>query len=41
MDIHEIVWVGVDWIDLSEDWDKWQALVNTLKDPLGPTTVLW
>jgi hypothetical protein len=19
---------GIDWIDLAEDWDRWQALVN-------------
>jgi hypothetical protein len=27
-DLREIVWGGMDWIDLAEDRDQWRALVN-------------
>jgi hypothetical protein len=30
MDLGEIGWDDVDWIDLAEDRDRWRALVNTL-----------
>jgi hypothetical protein len=30
MDLREIRCGGMDWIDLSEDRDKWRALVNTV-----------
>jgi hypothetical protein len=30
MDIREIVWNCVDWIDLAQDRDQWRALVNTV-----------
>jgi hypothetical protein len=30
MDLTEIGWDGVDWIDLVQDRDQWRALVNTL-----------
>jgi hypothetical protein len=30
MDLREIGWGGVDWIDLAQDRDKWRALVNTV-----------
>jgi hypothetical protein len=30
MDIKEIVWSGMDWIDLAQDGDQWRALVNTV-----------
>jgi hypothetical protein len=30
MDLREIGWAGVDWIDLAQDRDKWSALVNTV-----------
>jgi hypothetical protein len=26
----ELVWGGVDWIDLAQDRDKWRALVNVV-----------
>jgi hypothetical protein len=30
MDLGEIGWNGVDWIDLAQDRDQWRALVNTV-----------
>jgi hypothetical protein len=30
MDLREIGWEGVDWIDLAQDRNKWSALVNML-----------
>jgi hypothetical protein len=30
MDLREIGWVGMDWIDLAQNRDKWRALVNTV-----------
>jgi hypothetical protein len=30
MDLREIVWIGMDWIDLAQDRDHWRALVNTI-----------
>jgi hypothetical protein len=27
MDLREVEWGGIDWIDLSEDMDRWRALV--------------
>jgi hypothetical protein len=30
MDLLEIGWGGVDWIDLAQDRDKWRALVNAV-----------
>jgi hypothetical protein len=30
MDLREIGWRGMDWIDLAQDRDKWKALVNTV-----------
>jgi hypothetical protein len=29
MDLREIGWDGMDWIDLAQDRDRWRALVNT------------
>jgi hypothetical protein len=28
MDLREIGWCGMDWIDLAWDRDQWKALVN-------------
>jgi hypothetical protein len=28
MDLREIGWDGVDWIDMAQDGDQWRALVN-------------
>jgi hypothetical protein len=30
MDLHDIEWGGVDWIDLGQDRDQWRAFVNTV-----------
>jgi hypothetical protein len=30
MDLREIGWDGVDWIDLAQDKDQWRVLVNTV-----------
>jgi hypothetical protein len=30
MDLREIGWVGMDWIDLAQDRNQWRALVNTV-----------
>jgi hypothetical protein len=30
MDLREIVWGGMDWIDLAQDRDQWRALMNTV-----------
>jgi hypothetical protein len=30
MDIRELGWDGVDWIDMAQDRDQWRALVNTV-----------
>jgi hypothetical protein len=30
MDLGEIEWGGLDWIDLAQDRDQWRALVNTV-----------
>jgi hypothetical protein len=29
MDLREIGWGGIDWIDLAQDRDQWRAFVNT------------
>jgi hypothetical protein len=30
MDLREIRWDGMDWIDLAQDRDQWRALLNTV-----------
>jgi hypothetical protein len=30
MDLREIGWDGMDWIDLAQDRDQWRALVNAV-----------
>jgi hypothetical protein len=32
MDLREIGWDGMDWIDLAQDRDQWRALVNAVMD---------
>jgi hypothetical protein len=29
MDLREMRWGGMDWIDLTQDRDQWRSLVNT------------
>jgi hypothetical protein len=36
MDLGEIGWDGVDWIDVAEDRDQWRALVNLVMNPEVP-----
>jgi hypothetical protein len=30
MDLREIGWDGMDWIDMAQDRDQWRTLVNTV-----------
>jgi hypothetical protein len=30
IDLREIGWDGVDWLDMAQDRDQWRALVNTV-----------
>ena len=30
MDLQEVRWEDIDWIDLAQDTDRWQALVNAV-----------
>ena len=30
MDLREVEWRGVEWIDLAQNMDKWRALVNAV-----------
>jgi hypothetical protein len=30
IDLREVRWNGVDWIELAQDRDQWRALVNTV-----------
>jgi hypothetical protein len=36
MDLREIGWGGMDWIDLGQDRDQWRALVNTVMNVWVP-----
>jgi hypothetical protein len=36
IDLREIGWVGMDWIDLAQDRDQWSTLVNTVMNLLVP-----
>jgi hypothetical protein len=36
MDLREIGWSGMDWIDLAQDRDRWRALVNMVMNPRVP-----
>jgi hypothetical protein len=30
MDLQEVGWGGLDWIDITQDRDRWQAVVNAV-----------
>jgi hypothetical protein len=30
MDLREVGWDGMDWIDLAQDRDRWRTLVNAV-----------
>jgi hypothetical protein len=36
MDLREIGWGGMEWIDLAQDRDQWKALVNMVTNPRVP-----
>jgi hypothetical protein len=36
MDLREIGWDGVDWIDMAQDRVQWKALANTVLNIRGP-----
>jgi hypothetical protein len=36
MDLRDILWDDIDWIDLAQDRDQWRALVNTVMNPRVP-----
>jgi hypothetical protein len=36
MDLREIGWDGMDWLDLAQERDQWMALVNTVMNLLVP-----
>jgi hypothetical protein len=39
MDLREIGWHDVDWIDMARDRDQWRALVNTVMNLRVPRNV--
>jgi hypothetical protein len=39
MDLREIEWGGMDWIDLTQNRDQWRALVNTVMNLRVPYDV--
>jgi hypothetical protein len=39
MDLGEIGWDDMDWIDLAQDRDQWRALVNTMMNLRVPDNV--
>jgi hypothetical protein len=39
MDLREIGWDDMDWIDLTQDRDQWKALVNTAMNLRVPQNV--
>ena len=35
MNVQEMGYGGMDWVDLAQGRDRWRALVNAVMDPLG------
>jgi hypothetical protein len=35
MDLREVGWEGVDWIDMAQDRDRWRALVSAVMNLWG------
>jgi hypothetical protein len=40
VDLREMGWDGMDWIDLAKDRDQWRTLVNTVMN-LGGSLKCW
>jgi hypothetical protein len=36
IDLREIGWDGMDWVDLAQNRDVWRALVNTVMNLMVP-----
>jgi hypothetical protein len=36
MDLRDIGWDGMDWVDLAQERDQWMVLVNMKMNPLVP-----
>jgi len=36
MDLQEVGWASMDWIELAQDTDRWQALANVVMNPWFP-----
>jgi hypothetical protein len=36
MDLREVGWEGMDWINLAKDRDRWRTLVNAVMNLLVP-----
>ena len=36
MDLQEVGWAGMDWIDQAQDWERWQMLVNVVANHWVP-----
>jgi hypothetical protein len=39
MDLREIGWCGMDWIDLAQDRNQWRAFVNTVMNHRVPRSI--
>jgi hypothetical protein len=39
MDLQDVVWGGMDWIDMAQDRDRWRVLVNAAMNIWAPKNV--